>query len=85
MLTSAVAIAHDNSAHGEDGYLVRALDERAHLDAVMDGVTSRRGGQASRWVVEALTAAPLTSVNDVVAVWRRRTIDVTRWVGGAFC
>ena len=68
MLTSTVATLHDNSAHGEDNYLVRALGDNALLDAVMDGVTRRQGGQASQSLVDALAAAPLTSADDVVAV-----------------
>jgi serine/threonine protein phosphatase PrpC len=68
MLTSTVATLHDNSAHGEDNYLVRTLGDDAVLDAVMDGVTRRRGGQASQLAVEALAAAPLQSADDVVAV-----------------
>jgi serine/threonine protein phosphatase PrpC len=68
VLTSTVAILHDNAAHGEDNYLVRALGDNTLLDAVMDGVTRRRGGQASQWLVDALAAAPLTSADDVIAV-----------------
>jgi serine/threonine protein phosphatase PrpC len=36
------------------------------LDAVMDGVTRRGGGQAARLLVDALATAPLTSADDVV-------------------
>jgi serine/threonine protein phosphatase PrpC len=68
MLISTVATLHDNSAHGEDNYLVRTLGDNAVLDAVMDGVTRRRGGQASQLAVDALAAAPLQSAGDVVAV-----------------
>jgi serine/threonine protein phosphatase PrpC len=68
VLISTVATLHDNAAHGEDNYLARALGDNAVLDAVMDGVTRRRGGQASQAVVDALAAAPLTSADDVVAV-----------------
>jgi serine/threonine protein phosphatase PrpC len=68
MLTSTVAILHDNSAHGEDNYLVRPLSPHACLDAVMDGVTGRGGRPASQEVVQALAAASLTSPEAVVAV-----------------
>jgi serine/threonine protein phosphatase PrpC len=68
VLISTVATLHDNSAHGEDRYLVRVLGDHALLDAVMDGVTRRRGGQASRMLMDVLAAAPLTSVDDIVAV-----------------
>lgn len=68
MLTSTVAILHDNAVHGEDAYLVRALDGHTVLDAVMDGVTGRHGGEASQAVRAALATASLTSPDDVVAV-----------------
>jgi serine/threonine protein phosphatase PrpC len=68
VLTSRVATLQDNSAHGEDGYLVRALSEHTLLDAVMDGVTRRGGAQATRLLVDALAAATLTSAQDLVAV-----------------
>ncbi|HEX9869308.1 MAG TPA: SpoIIE family protein phosphatase [Candidatus Tectomicrobia bacterium] len=68
MLTSRVATLQDNSAHGEDNYLIRALGEHAFLDAIMDGVTGRGGKQASRLAVEALAVARLTSAGDMVAV-----------------
>jgi serine/threonine protein phosphatase PrpC len=76
-----VATVHDNSVHGEDRYLVRALGDDAVLDAVMDGVTSRGGAQASQRLVDALAAAPLTSAADVVAVIddvNRRLYDIGR-------
>ena len=68
MFTSGVATLQDNSAHGEDRYLVRDLDGHARLDAVMDGVTGRRGGQASAAVADALAAVRLTCPEDLVAV-----------------
>jgi len=68
MITSTVTIVHDNTGHGEDQYVVRALDNNAFLDAVMDGVTGRRGWEASQITAEALAAAPLTSPADLKAV-----------------
>src|SRR5262245_8796710 len=68
MLTTTVAILHDNTSHGEDQYVVRTLDNNAFLDAVMDGVTGRRGWEASQTVAEALTAAPLSAPADLLAV-----------------
>src|SRR5215831_16227010 len=68
MLTTTVAILHDNSGHGEDQYVVRALDNNMYLDAVMDGVTGRRGWEASQTLAEALTAAPLTAPADLLPV-----------------
>jgi serine/threonine protein phosphatase PrpC len=68
MLTSTVAILHDNAAHGEDNYLVRTLSPHACVDAVMDGVTGRGGKEASQEVVHALAAASLMSPEAVVTV-----------------
>jgi serine/threonine protein phosphatase PrpC len=97
MLTSTVAILHNNTAHGDDNYLVRPLGDYACIDAVMDGVTGRRGREASQAVREALTAAPLTSPDDVVAVlqgvnqalyqrgwghWRLTTVSVAMVLDG---
>jgi len=68
MLTSTVAILHDNEGHGEDRYVVRTLNDNIYLDAVMDGVTGRRGWEASQTLADALAVAPLTSPADLVAV-----------------
>jgi serine/threonine protein phosphatase PrpC len=68
MLPSIVATLHDNSAHGDDGYVVRTLGDGWLLDAVMDGVTGRRGSDASRAVAEALSTALPTSADDLVAI-----------------
>lgn len=68
MLTSTVAVLSDNTGHGEDSYVIRALDGGASLDAVMDGVTGRRGWEASQLLAEALNAAALDTTDDLVAV-----------------
>ena len=68
MLTSTVAILHDNTAHGEDNYFVRRLHDHATLDAIMDGVTGRGGQEASQEAVNALSAAMPTSPEAIVAV-----------------
>lgn len=68
MLTSTVATLYDNAGHGEDHYVVRTLGDQAFLDAVMDGVTGRRGWEASQALADALATAPLASPADLVAV-----------------
>lgn len=68
MLPSTAATLHDNSAHGDDSYVVRTLGDGRWLDAVMDGVTGRRGSDASRAVAEALSAATPHSADDIVAL-----------------
>jgi serine/threonine protein phosphatase PrpC len=68
MLTSTVAILHDNGGHGEDYYVVRPLNDNLYLDAVMDGVTGRRGWEASQTLADTLAVAPLASPADLLAV-----------------
>ena len=68
MLTSTIAILHDNRGHGEDHYVVRTLNDTTYLDAVMDGVTGRRGWEASQTLADALAVAPLASPADLLAV-----------------
>jgi serine/threonine protein phosphatase PrpC len=68
MLTSTVAILYDNSGHGEDHYVVRTLNDNMYLDAVMDGVTGRRGWEASQILADAVAVAPLTAPADLLAV-----------------
>ena len=84
MLTSGVAIVQDNSAHGEDNYLVRTIGEQAFLDAIMDGVTRRGGKQATQWVADALAAATLTSPGDLVAVLEQVNLRLYERGGGGF-
>src|SRR5262245_29781797 len=68
MRTSTVAILHDNDGHGEDNYVVRTLNDNLCLDAVMDGVTGRRGWEASQTLADALAVAPIASSADLLAV-----------------
>jgi serine/threonine protein phosphatase PrpC len=82
VLTGGVAILQDNSAHGEDNYLVRTIGAQAFLDAIMDGVTRRGGKQASQWVVDALAAAPLTSAGDLVAMLEQLNLQLYERGGG---
>jgi serine/threonine protein phosphatase PrpC len=48
--------------------VVRALNDNSYLDAVMDGVTGRRGWEASETLADALTAATVSSLADLLAV-----------------
>jgi serine/threonine protein phosphatase PrpC len=48
--------------------VVRTLNDNIYLDAVMDGVTGRRGWEASQTLADVLTVAPLTSPADLLAV-----------------
>ena len=84
MLASTVATVQDNSAHGEDSYLVRDLGNNAFLDVVLDGVTGHGGEEASRSVAEALEAASIASVDDVIAVLEDQNEEFHQVGGGRF-
>ena len=84
MLGSNVASFQDNSAHGEDSYLIRDLGNNSFLDAVMDGVTGHGGEEASQSVVEALNATALTSPDDVAQVLREMNEEFFQVGGGRF-
>ncbi len=84
MLTSNVATFQDNSTHGEDAYLIRDLGNNNFLDAVMDGVTGHGGEEASQSVLEALSAAPLASPEDVVEVLDEVNQEFYQVGGGRF-
>ena len=84
MFGSAVATFQDNSAHGEDSYLVRDLGGGSFLDAVMDGVTGHGGEEASQSVVEALETASLTSPEDVVKALEEMNEEFYQVGGGRF-
>ncbi len=84
MLTSRVATLQDNSAHGEDNFLIRELGDHAFLDAIMDGVTRRAGKRAARLVVDALAAARLISAGDLIAVLEKLNQQLHDIGGGGF-
>ena len=84
MLSSNVATFQDNSTHGEDAYLIRDLGDHNFLDAVMDGVTGHGGEEASQSVLEALSAAPLASPEEVVQVLDEVNQEFYQVGGGRF-
>ncbi|MCH7606008.1 MAG: SpoIIE family protein phosphatase [Chloroflexi bacterium] len=84
MLESTVASFQDNSAHGEDNFLLRDLGNGNFLDAVMDGVTGHGGGEASQSVVDALAAASLASPEDVISVLKEVNDEFFQVGGGRF-
>ena len=84
VLSSNVATIQDNSTHGEDAYLIRDLGNNNFLDAVMDGVTGHGGEEASQSVLEALSAAPLASPEDVVKVLDEVNQEFYQVGGGRF-
>ena len=84
MLGSTVASFQDNSAHGEDSYLVRDLGNNSFLDAVMDGVTGHGGEEASQSVVEALESGTLSGPEDVINVLNDLNEEFYQVGGGRF-
>ena len=84
MRTSSLATLHDNSAHGEDSYLVRDLGGGNFLDAVLDGVTGHGGDEASGSVADALNRAAIAGPDDIVAVLEEQNADFYQVGGGRF-
>ena len=56
----------DNSAHGEDAFLIRELSVTDSLDVVLDGVTQCEGGYASNFMVGVLQDASIESLSDLI-------------------
>lgn len=84
MLTSSLAILHDNAAHGEDSYLTRDLGDGNFLDVVLDGVTGHGGDEASTSVADALNRAAISGPEDIVAVLSEQNADFHQVGGGRF-
>lgn len=84
MLTSSLAILHDNTAHGEDSYLTRDLGDGNFLDVVLDGVTGHGGDEASGSVADALNQAAITGPADIVAVLDELNSEFHQVGGGRF-
>jgi serine/threonine protein phosphatase PrpC len=63
-----VASYHDNSCHGDDAFVTRALDHCRALDAVLDGTTGRGGKYASRYVADSLREAAIERLDDVLSL-----------------
>ena len=84
MLTSSIATIHDNTAHGEDSFLIRDLGDGNFLDVVLDGVTGHGGNEASTSVADALNQIDITGPDDVVAVLQEQSDDFYQVGGGRF-
>jgi stage II sporulation SpoE-like protein len=84
VLISRVAIAQDNSVHGEDNFLSRELGGQAFLDAIMDGVTRRAGKRATQLVADTLATARLTAAGDLVALLEELNQHLYHMGGGSF-
>ena len=67
MVASTFSTLQDNSAHGEDGLLIRDLGNGDYLDVVMDGVTGHGGAEASKELGEALAGSPADSIDDIAS------------------
>lgn len=84
MIVSSYATFQDNSSHGEDSFLVKDLGGGSFLDVVLDGVTGHGGEEASRSVAEALNAAGIGSLEDVVTVLEEMNDQFFQVGGGRF-
>ena len=84
MLTSSLAILHDNAAHGEDNYLTRDLGDGNFLDVVLDGVTGHGGDEASGSVADALNTVDISGPEDIVSVLRELNSEFHQVGGGRF-
>ena len=84
MLTSSLAILHDNAAHGEDSYLTRDLGDGNFLDVVLDGVTGHGGDEASSSVADALNQATISGPEDIVSVLDELNSEFHQVGGGRF-
>ena len=84
MIASTYATFQDNSSHGEDNFLVLDLGNHSFLDVVLDGVTGHGGEEASRSVAEALKAATINSLDDVIAVLEDMNTEFFQVGGGRF-
>ena len=84
MIGSTIATLQDNSAHGEDNFLLLDFGDIGFLDAVMDGVTGHGGEEASQSLVDALSAASINSPEDVVKVLEEVNDEYYQVGGGRF-
>ncbi len=66
MSNGRTASFQDNSAHGEDAFLIRELSDTSSLDAILDGVTGCEGGYASGFTSQILQDARIESLSDLV-------------------
>ncbi len=84
MLASTVTTMQDNSAHGEDSFLSKNLDNGEFLDVVMDGVTGHGGEQASTELREALDSEELNNSEDIVNLLTEMNADFYSVGSGRF-
>ena len=84
MLASTVTTMQDNSAHGEDSFLSKNLENGEFLDVVMDGVTGHGGEQASTELREALDSEELNNSEDIVNLLTEMNADFYSVGSGRF-
>ena len=78
MHNGSAASFHDNSAHGEDVFLIRELGDTVALDAVLDGVTHCEGGYASSFTAQLLVDTAIDSLDDLINALNRQTTPSLR-------
>lgn len=84
MISSSYHTFQDNSSHGEDSFLVKDLGNNVFLDVVLDGVTGHGGGEASQNVAQALSAANISSMDNVIEILAEMNSDFYQVGGGKY-
>jgi serine/threonine protein phosphatase PrpC len=82
MNNGTVASFLDNSAHGEDAFVVRELSGASCLDVVLDGVTQCEGAYASNFASEYLTSSPIESLSDLLSILEQVNATLFQAGGG---
>ena len=68
MNNGIAASFQNNSAHGEDTFLIREISSTVCLDAVLDGVTHCEGGYASGFTRQCLQDAAIETLSHLVDI-----------------
>lgn len=84
MQASTVITMQDNSAHGEDSFLSKDLENGEFLDVVLDGVTGHGGEQASTELRDALANGELNNPEDIVRLLDEMNADFFSVGSGRF-
>ena len=82
MKNGVAASFQDNSAHGEDAFVIRELSGSSSLDAVLDGVTHCEGAYASSFTAQLLKDASIESLDDLLAVLEQASSTLFQSGGG---
>ena len=82
MKNGVAASYQDNSAHGEDAFVIRELGESSSLDAVLDGVTHCEGAYAGSFTAQVVKDASIESLEDLLAALEQASNTLFQSGGG---